>query len=163
MASLKETHIRSLASARGMNVRSLSNDNKEAESMTKATTLVEDDLAKLGENLRRAELLGDVVVLGEVLAPDFRGIGPRGFILTKEDWLAKHRTGDLKYEAFERSEITVRTYGDAAIMTSRESAKAIYKGREVPGGDYRATHVFVRQEGRWRLAGIHLSPILPGI
>ncbi len=120
-------------------------------------------MAKLGENLRKAELLGDVVVLGDVLAPDFRGIGPRGFILTKEDWLAKHRTGDLKYEAFERSEITVRTYGDAAIMTSRESTKALYKGREVPGGDYRATHVFVRQEGRWRLAGIHLSPILRGI
>ena len=131
--------------------------------MTKATTVVEDDLAKLGENLRRAELLGDVVVLGDVLAPDFRGIGPRGFILTKEDWLAKHRTGDLKYEAFERSEMTVRTYGDAAIMTSRESTKAFYKGREVPGGDHRATHVFVRQEGRWRLAGIQLSPILPGI
>jgi len=135
----------------------------EAESMTKATTLVEDDLAKLGENLRRAELLGDVVVLADVPASDFRGIGPRGFILTKEDWLAKHRTGDLKYEAFERSELTVRTYGDAAIMTSRESTKAFYKGREVPGGDDRATHVFVRQEGRWRLAGIHLSPILPGI
>jgi len=131
--------------------------------MTNATVLGEDVLAKLGENLRKAELLGDVVVLGDVLAPDFRGIGPRGFILTKEDWLAKHRTGDLKYEAFERSEITVRTYGDAAIMTSRESTKALYKGREVPGGDYRATHVFVRQEGRWRLAGIHLSPILRGI
>ena len=120
-------------------------------------------MANLGENLRRAELFGDVVVLGEVLAPDFRGIGPRGFILTKEDWLAKHRTGDLKYEAFERSEMTVRTYGDAAIMTSRESTKAFYKGREVPGGDDRTIHVFVRQEGRWRLAGIHLSPILPGI
>ena len=133
------------------------------ESVTKATTLVEDDLAKLGENLRRAELLGDVVVLGDVLAPDFRAIGPRGFILTKEDWLAKHRTGDLKYEAFERSEITLRTYGDTAIVTSRESTKAFYKGREVPGGDYRATHVFVRQEGGWRLAGIQLSPILPGI
>jgi len=131
--------------------------------MAKTTTFVEDDLAELGENLRRAELLGDVVVLGDVLAPDFRGIGPRGFILTKEDWLAKHRTGDLKYEAFERSEITLRTYGDTAIVTSRESTKAFYKGREVPGGDYRATHVFVRQEGRWRLAGIHLSPILPGI
>ena len=131
--------------------------------MTKATTLVEDDLAMLGENLRRAELLGDVVVLGDVLAPDFRGIGPRGFILTKEDWLAKHRTGDLKYEAFERSEMTVRTYGDAAIMTSRESSKAFYKGREVPGGDYRATHVFVRQEGHWHLASIQLSPILAGI
>src|SRR2546430_13627963 len=131
------------------------------ESVTKATMLVEDDLAKLGENLRRAELLGDVVLLGDVLASDLRGIGPRGFILTKEDWLAKHRTGDLKYEAFERSELTVRTYGDAAIMTSRESTKAFYKGREVSGGDYRATHVFVRQEGHWRLYGVPHMPLLP--
>src|SRR5437879_10995498 len=100
------------------------------ESMAKTTTFVEDDLAELGENLRRAELLGDVVVLGDVLAPDFRAIGPRGFILTKEDWLAKDRTGDLKYEAFERSEHTLRTYGDTAIVTSRESTKPVYTGRE---------------------------------
>jgi hypothetical protein len=40
--------------------------------------LVEADLAKLGENLRRAELLGDVVFLDEVLAADFRGIGLAG-------------------------------------------------------------------------------------
>src|SRR5438046_9450196 len=94
------------------------------ESMAKTTTFVEDDLAELGENLRRAELLGDVVVLGDVLAPDFRGIGPRGFILTKEDWLAKHRTGDLKYEAFERREMTQRTNGGAANVTGGESTKA---------------------------------------
>src|SRR5438876_11795579 len=95
------------------------------ESMAKTTTFVEDDLAELGENLRRAELLGDVVVLGDVLAPDFRGIGPRGFILTKEDWLAEQRTGDLEYEEFERSELTVRTNGDAAVMTSGESTEAL--------------------------------------
>src|SRR5256885_16906774 len=105
------------------------------ESVTKATMLVEDDLAKLGENLRRAELLGDVVLLGDVLAPDFRGIGPLGFILTKEDWLGKHRTGDLKYEAFERSDLPVRPYGDAAIMTSPRPPQAFYKGPRVPGGE----------------------------
>ena len=131
--------------------------------MTQATTSVDAELAKLGGNLRRAELLGDVVFLGDVLTSDFRGVGPRGFILTKEEWLARHRSGDLKYEAFERADVSVRTYGDAAIMTSRETTRAFYKGREVPGGEHRVTHVFVRQEGRWRLAGIQLSPILPGL
>src|SRR5438093_12839700 len=102
------------------------------ESMAKTTTFVEDDLAELGENLRRAELLGDVVVLGDVLAPDFRGIGPRGFILTKEDWLAKHRTGALKYEAFGRSEMRVRTGGEGAIRRRREATQALATGRAGP-------------------------------
>src|SRR2546430_11006374 len=106
------------------------------ESVTKATMLVEDDLAKLGENLRRAELLGDVVLLGDVLAPDFRGIGPRGFILTKEDWLAQHRAGHFKYEALEQSEAPDRTYGDPAIMTRAEATKALYNGREVARARY---------------------------
>ncbi len=120
------------------------------------------DLIELGENLRKAELRGDVAFMDGILAPDFIGIGPRGFILDKEGWLARHRSGDLRYEAIERDEVTVRTYGDAAIMTSRERTRAKYKGREVPGGPFRTTHVFVKQEGGWRLAGVQLSPIHQG-
>ncbi len=130
-------------------------------SWVQARSGVEADLMELGEKLRKAELRGDVAFLEGVLAPDFVGIGPRGFMLTKEAWLGRHRSGDLKYDALERDEVVVRTYGDAAIMTSRETIKTRYKGQEVPGGQLRTTHVFVRREGRWRLAGVHMSPILP--
>jgi hypothetical protein len=120
----------------------------------------EAELLALAEDLRQAELHGDVAFLDRMLTPDFVGIGPRGFVLTKEAWLGRHRSGDLKYEALERDEVSLRTYGDAAIMTSRETGRTKYKGQDVLVGPLRATHVFVRRGGTWRLAGVQFSPML---
>ena len=119
----------------------------------------EAELLELAENLRQAELKGDVVFLERVLTADFAGIGPRGFVLNKEAWLGRHRSGDLKYESIERDEVGLRTYTDAAILTAREVSKTFYKGQEVPVGAHRATYTFVRRSGSWRLAGVQFSPI----
>jgi hypothetical protein len=120
----------------------------------------EAELLELAENLRTAELRGDVAFLERTLTADFMGIGPRGFVLSKEEWLGRHRSGDLKYESLDRDEVALRTYTDAAILTSREHGKTLYKGQEVPVGELRATYTFVRRGGNWRLAGVQFSPIL---
>jgi hypothetical protein len=120
----------------------------------------EAELLELAENVRQAELQGDVPFLDRVLTADFVGIGPRGFVLNKEAWLGRHRSGDLKYESLERDEMALRTYTDAAILTSREMGKTLYKGQVVPVGALRATYTFVRRGGNWRLAGVQFSPIL---
>src|SRR3989442_8369666 len=121
---------------------------------------IEAELLELAENLRQAELRADVPFLERVLTTDFVGIGPRGFVLNKEAWLGRHRSGDLKYESLERDEVALRTYTDAAILTSRETGKTRYRGQEVPVGALRATYTFVRRGGNWRLAGVQFSPIL---
>jgi hypothetical protein len=117
-------------------------------------------LLELAERLRQAELRGEAAFLDQVLTSDFLGIGPRGFVLTKDAWLGRHRSGDLRYESLDRDEIALRTYADSAIMTSREVGTTKYKGQDVPVGALRATHIFVRRGGSWRLAGVQFSPIL---
>ena len=62
------------------------------------TNMSQTNPIELEKDLRMAELKGDVAYLGRVLSPDFVAIGPRGFVLTKEAWLDRHRSGDLKYE-----------------------------------------------------------------
>src|SRR6195256_6289459 len=119
----------------------------------------EAELLELAENLRQSELKGDVAFMERVLTADFVGIGPRGFVLNKEAWLGRHRSGDLKYESLERDEMALRTYTDAAIMTAREIGRTLYKGQVVPVGALRATYTFVRRGGNWRLAGVQFSPI----
>ena len=121
------------------------------------------DVMTLGENWAAAELRGDAEFLAENLAEDFVGVGPRGFTLTREQWLSRHESGSLRYESFGLDEVQVRLYGDTAIMVCRQSARAVYEGengRFELDDPFRATLVFVRQEGRWKLAGLQLSPIL---
>lgn len=121
------------------------------------------ELESLIEEWSAAELRGDTAFLQRALADDFIGVGPRGFALTKEQWLSRHETGKLKYDSFELDELQTRLYGDAAVTVCRQAAGGVYEdenGRFELRDRFRATLVLVRQQGRWHLAGLQLSPIL---
>ena len=120
-------------------------------------------IENLAQDWAAAELRGDTAFLGRTLADDFVGVGPRGFTLTKEEWLERHESGKLKYESFGLDEVQVRPYGDAAVMVCRQSAEGVYEdenGRYDLHERFRATLILVKQEGHWLLAGLQLSPIL---
>ena len=118
---------------------------------------IEQEVLRLADAWAAAELHGDVTFLESMLADDFVGIGPLGFMLTKQEWLARHQTGDLKYESFNLDEAKVRVYSDAAILTGRQVQQAAYRGNPMPG-QFRITLVFI-QQGQWRLASLQLSTI----
>ena len=82
---------------------------------------------KLIENWASAELRGDMASLGGFLADDFIGVGPRGFKLTKEEWLDRHATRKLRYENFQFDETRVRHYGGSAVVTGRQSVVGKYE------------------------------------
>ena len=126
--------------------------------MERESTRTITDLENLGQAWATAELHGDVGFLDRTLAADFVGIGPRGFLLTKEQWLARLTSGDLRYQGFTWDEVAVRSYGDAAVATGRWTQEGTHKGQDV-SGQFRATQVFLKQNGQWLLAGLHLSPI----
>ena len=79
-------------------------------------------------------------------------------MLTKQEWLARHRSGDLKYEAFTMNEVKVCVYNDASILTGRQVQNAAYRGNPLPG-QLRTTLVFVQKLEQWQLAGLQLSTI----
>jgi uncharacterized protein (TIGR02246 family) len=121
-----------------------------------------EDLSELANDWASAELDGDTASLKEILADDFVAVGPRGFSLTRQQWIARHEAENLKYGSFGLDEAEVRTYGDAAIVVCRQTAAGVYadeNGRYDIDERFRATLVFVRQRGAWLLAGLQLSPI----
>jgi ketosteroid isomerase-like protein len=104
-----------------------------------------------------AEQREDVAFLREVLTEDFIGIGPLGFMLTKDQWLGRYE-GGLSYDSFALGEVAARFYGGTAVATCRQSQAGEFRGNDV-SGEFRATLILAEQEGRWLLAGLHLSPI----
>ena len=113
-------------------------------------------LEKFARDWATAELRGDTAFLGHNLAENFVGVGPYGFLLTKDEWLEWHESWKLRYESFRLDEVRVRLYGEVTVMIARQMTKGKYEDNDLPDS-LRATLFFAQQEGRWLLAGIHMS------
>ncbi|SRR6266567_3804269 len=117
----------------------------------------EQEIVRLADAWCAAELRADTAFLENLLADDFVGVGPLGFLLSKQEWLERHRSSDLKYEALGLEEVRVRVYNGTALLVGRQTQKASYRENSIPG-QFRITLVFV-QQGQWKLAHLQLSAI----
>src|SRR5262249_7665304 len=122
------------------------------------TYMSQDQILDLGRRWADAELRADVATLDSLLDEDFTCVGPLGFVLNKDQYLAGRRSGDLKQESFTWQDVHVRVYGDAAIAIGSQVQKATYQGHDA-SGQFRVTQVFTRKGDSWVLASLHLSPI----
>ncbi|WIX91227.1 nuclear transport factor 2 family protein [Amycolatopsis sp. DG1A-15b] len=119
---------------------------------------VEEQVREFGRVWAAAEERGDTEVLAELVTDGFRLVGPLGFVLDRDQWLARYAGGGLVTEKLGWTEVEVREFGGTAIAIGVHEQVATHQGNPV-NGRFRATHVLVHADDRWRLAGIHLSPI----
>ena len=103
-----------------------------------------------------AERTRDVGALDRMLTDDFIGVGPLGFSLPKEAWLARHAGDALRYETFDLDDVQMRPYGESAVVIATQDAVGTHAGNAVPQV-LRDTLVLVRDGEDWRLASIHMS------
>jgi ketosteroid isomerase-like protein len=103
----------------------------------------------------------DLETLDRILAEDFLLIDVMsGSEITKAMFLAVLESGQITFDAIEPADVRVRLYPPAAIVTGR----TLMRGRfgETPftlGSRY--THVYVEQQGRWRLVTAQGTQIAP--
>jgi ketosteroid isomerase-like protein len=99
-----------------------------------------------------ALLAADVAVLDQTLAADFMLIDVMtGGETLKPALLAVIGSGQLRFDAVEVVESRVRWYGDSAVVTGQTRMTGRF-GETPFTTRSRYTHVYVRQEGTWRLA-----------
>jgi ketosteroid isomerase-like protein len=120
---------------------------------------IQADEAVLGVSRRwaDAERDGNTSLLATLLTEDFVGVGPRGFILTKQGWLDRYSSGSLRHDTFSWGDIEVRVYGDAAVAVGVTASKGSWSGQPISGRS-RLTQIIVRADGNWAIAGMHMSP-----
>ena len=79
---------------------------------------------------------------------------------TKSEIVKGFQSGSFKYESRQISDLTIRVYGDTAVVTGRSNQKGMENGKDY-SGDYRFTRVYVRQKGRWLTVALQATAIKP--
>ena len=119
-----------------------------------------DQIDELGARWVAAEIAGDTETLGSIVTHDFRLVGPFGFVLDKDQWLDRYRSGDFTTTELTWHDVDINDYGDTAVTIGTQTQKAAYKGSPT-NGDFRISHVFIRRDQRWTIAGMQLSLTSP--
>jgi len=126
-----------------------------------AVAAVADD----GEEIRRldreigvATWTGDTVWFEENLAEDYLLITPNGVTKNKRDVIRDLATPGIKMDPYEPTEVHVRLYNDAAIVTGRMLQRFTLAGIRY-ANDLRYTDVYVKRKGKWSLVTAHVSAV----
>lgn len=118
---------------------------------------VSTDALDLVQRWTTAEQQNDAGLLDGLLADDFAGVGPAGFVLTREQWLVRFGNG-LENRAFAVEDPQVRDYGTAAVVVGVLAQETSFRGGD-NSGRFRVTLVAVRPADRWLLANVHIGPL----
>ena len=120
------------------------------------TASVEHELVAVMRAWDRAMVQNDPEAIGRFMADDWVIIGSDGSSSDKAAFLGLIRSGRLSHDVMRSDDITVRIYGEAAVVTARGVSGGLYQGhsfREVE----RQSNVFILQGSQWRCVLTHLS------
>lgn len=120
------------------------------------------EIAALEEELRAAQLAGDVAALDRLIADDLLFTGPDGQLATKAQDLASHASGAVRFREHQPEELRIWTVnGDVRVVSLRTRLVVEVSGTEF-SGTYRYTRVWARENnGPWRIAAGHVSAVGP--
>jgi ketosteroid isomerase-like protein len=118
---------------------------------------INSNIQEITSQWANAEAAGDIAALKQLLAEDFIGVGPAGFILPKKEWIERYVNG-LKNDSFSLSDLQIREYDNVAVAIGVQIQTGSFQGHPTDG-KFRDTLVFRRDNEKWLLFGLHLSPI----
>ena len=107
------------------------------------------EVVDMERQAKEASLRRDPEFPLHALAEDYVAISPLGQITTKKDAISFRKSGQLRYDTIDVSDMVVRLYGDTAIVTARADVKGHQLGEDF-SGPYRYTRVWVRRGGHWQ-------------
>jgi ketosteroid isomerase-like protein len=118
----------------------------------------EKQVATLSKQYREAAIKGDTGAMDALLSDDWIGIDPMGDVADKAKNAKDLKDGTVDIESIEPSEVKVRVYGDAAVVTGRSHVKLKYKGEKIDN-HVRVSEFYAKQGGKWRCVSMQVTSI----
>ncbi len=118
------------------------------------------EIVELEARLRAAQLAADVAALDALIAEDLLFTGPDGSLGTKEQDLAAHASGAVRFREHVPEELRVHRVGANVALTSLRARLMVEVAGIAVRGTYRYTRVWAREGGEpWRVVGGHVSAV----
>ena len=115
-------------------------------------------LRRLEKVWNDAQLIGDANALDRLWADDLVITVPNMPLMDKNESLQFVRSGKMKFQTYKTSDLRIRVYRDAAVVTGQlERTRSGNRGEFED--DWRFTKVYVRRAGRWQVAAWHGSHV----
>jgi ketosteroid isomerase-like protein len=120
----------------------------------------DEEIVALESAIRAAQLDADVAALDRLIADELLFTGPDGRLGTKQQDLEAHGSGAIRFREHEPQELRIRRVGPDVAVVALRARLAVEVGGAVVEGIYRYTRVWAREgDGRWRVAGGHVSEV----
>ena len=110
----------------------------------------EQELVQIERDWCTASVKRDSTILGRILADDYTGVGSRGAPETKSEALAALKDMTSSVDTCVDTNVKVRVYGDAAVVTGLATRGGTNKGVAFKDRQFLWTDTFVRRDGRWQ-------------
>jgi ketosteroid isomerase-like protein len=101
--------------------------------------------ARLAAGLRK-----DVEAVSAMTADDYLQIDSDGTVLNRAATLERIKSSYARLVANPVDDVTVRVYGDTAILTGRARPQGVLDGKEFTDA-LRYTRIYVKRDGRWQV------------
>jgi len=122
---------------------------------------VERQLIELERQLSDALVREDAAVLDRLWSNDLVFTFPNGKVSNRAERLAGQKPAAQPSQSESETsndEVKVYLYGNTAVVT----VLSTWRGKannQAYSSQFQATHVWVKQEGRWQLVAAHVSPV----
>jgi hypothetical protein len=114
-------------------------------------------LARLEAIWNEAHVRGDAQALERLWADDLEINVPSMPPMSKAEALNFARSGRMRFDRYETSELKYRVFGGTAVVSGRLRRTRTVGGQTVDD-DWRFTKVYVVKDGLWRVVAFHASP-----
>ena len=133
-----------LAVSAGMSAQQSSHDSDIAE------------LQRLEKIWNDAHEQGDAAALEQIWADDLEIAVPRMPVISRSEAVTFAHSGRMKFLSYRTSDLHVRIYGDAAVVTGRLQRERMLNGNNA-SDDWRFTKTYIRRDKKWRVVDFHAS------
>src|ERR1700742_4278520 len=123
--------------------------------------LQREEITNLEREAARAIQTNAGTFFRRVYADDFAGTLSHGQVVNKTSFISAVQNGEVKYDAFNATDVNVRLFRDAAVATCLWSARGVYRDERF-ASQMRTIHVYINTPHGWRVVSGQITILPPG-